>query len=84
MTHHNSQFVSSHNPLHSGIEFLRLLSMVFIMALHIYFFAFGRPTATNFQSAPLGSSLRFFWESLTIVGVNTFVLISGWFGIHQG
>ena len=80
MTFRDNQL--SHNPRHSGIEFLRLLSMVFILALHINFFAFGRPTSVNFQSDPWGSSLRFFWESLTIVGVNTFVLISGWFGIR--
>ena len=67
---------------HSGIELLRLLSMVFILALHINFFAFGQPTSTSFESDFLGCSLRFFWESLTIVGVNTFVLISGWFGIR--
>lgn len=73
----------SYNSRHSGIELLRLLSMVFILALHINFFAFGQPTSSSFESDFLGCSLRFFWESLSIVGVNTFVLISGWFGIRS-
>ena len=75
--HHVTQ-----NPRQSGIETLRLLSMVFILALHVNYFAFGAPLATDFQDSPLESFLRVFLESLTIVGVNTFVLISGWFGIH--
>ncbi len=78
----NDKTSISCNSRHSGIELLRLLSMVFILALHINFFAFGQPTSANFESDFLGCSLRYFWESLTIVGVNTFVLISGWFGIR--
>jgi len=73
---------SSQKPRHSGIESLRLVSMFFILALHVNYYAFGAPTSTDFQINPLGSFLRILFESITIVGVNAFVLISGWFGIR--
>ena len=71
-----------HQSRHSGLELLRLVSMFFILALHINFYGLGEPSALDFNEAPLGNILRVFLESLTIVGVNCFILISGWFGIR--
>lgn len=67
---------------HSGLELLRLASMFFILALHVNFYAFGAPSAFDFHARPCGSFARVVLESLTIVGVNCFILISGWFGIR--
>ena len=67
---------------HSGIELLRFVSMLLILSLHVNFYAFGSPSATDFQTAPISSLLRTAFESLAIIGVNSFVLISGWFGIR--
>ena len=66
----------------SGIELLRLVSMFLILSLHVNFLAFDRPSASDFGSFPATSFLRVFLESIAIVGVDVFVLISGWFGIR--
>ena len=74
--------VTHRNARHSGLELLRLLSMFFILALHVNFYAFGAPSLLDFRASPFGSTIRVFLESATIVGVNCFILISGWFGIR--
>ena len=71
-----------HKARHSGLDLLRLVSMFFILALHVNFYGFGEPSALDFNEEPCGNILRVFLESLTIVGVNCFILISGWFGIR--
>ena len=68
-------------PRQSNIELLRILSMFFVVALHSNFYALGEPVAHDFDINPLSSWTRTFFESLAIVAVNVFVLISGWFGI---
>lgn len=70
------------NERHSGIEALRLVSMFLILSLHVNFYAFGCPSPTAFDMCFSASLTRVFCESFAIVGVNTFVLISGWFGIR--
>ena len=56
--------------------------MVMILGLHVNFLAIESPTTQDIISSPLQSFTRFFTEFLCIVGVNVFVLISGWFGIN--
>ena len=66
----------------SNIELLRIVSMLLILVVHIDGASLGLPT-------PMGNiaslSLRDWWkliiESFSIIGVNCFVLISGYFGI---
>lgn len=65
----------------SNIELLRIVCMLFVLALHANFKAFGRPNAVEISEHFVFSSLRYLAESLCIVAVDTFVLISGWFGI---
>ena len=65
----------------SNIELLRIISMFLVLVVHANFWALGRPTSLDMQMSPLASYTRFFIESLAIVCVNVFVLISGWFGI---
>lgn len=59
----------------SGIELLRIVAMFLI--LHVNY-AIGLSGATT----SLGAFCRTFIESLAIVSVDVFVLISGWFGIN--
>ncbi len=66
----------------SNIELLRIIAMIMILGLHVNFFAIGEPTTQEIISSPLQSFIRFFAEWTCIVGVNVFVLISGWFGIN--
>lgn len=66
----------------SGIELLRIVSMLFVVLMHINGFSNLNPCDQSVAlEHPLFSSFRFFLEAFVIVGVNCFVLISGWFGI---
>ena len=65
----------------SNIELLRLLAMFLVLVVHADFFSLGSPTQSDTLSAPANAFCRFFFESLSIICVNVFVLISGWFGI---
>lgn len=65
----------------SNFELLRLVSMLMILGLHANFFALGKVGISEVHSLPLQDFVRTFFECLCIVGVNVFILISGWFGI---
>jgi surface polysaccharide O-acyltransferase-like enzyme len=66
----------------SNLELLRILSMAFVLILHTNYNGIGAPTSADIQSDILISFYRNIVESLALVGVNCFVLISGWFGIN--
>ena len=66
----------------SNIELLRIIAMAMILGLHVNFLAIGFPSTQDITYSPLQSFIRLFAEYLCIVGVNVFVLISGWFGIN--
>ena len=57
--------------------------MIMILGLHVNFLAIGEPSTEDIVSLPLLSFIRVFIEQICIVGVNVFVLISGWFGINS-
>lgn len=65
----------------SNIELLRILSMFMVLVLHANFLGIGAPTTQDCLTAPGNAFLRFLVESLSIVAIDVFVLISGWFGI---
>lgn len=65
----------------SNFELLRLVAMFLVLTLHGYGVALGLPLKEDFQISPLTASARTIIESFSIVCVNVFVLISGWFGI---
>ena len=67
----------------SNIELLRIIAMIMILGLHVNFLAIGEPSTEDIVSLPLLSFIRVFIEQICIVGVNVFVLISGWFGINS-
>lgn len=66
----------------TNIELLRIVSMVLVMVVHADFKALGIPSQVEIVECPVSSFMRFFTESISIVCVNLFVLISGWFGIR--
>lgn len=66
----------------SGIELLRCIAMLMILALHINYFSLGSPKPADLQADPLNATTRAFFECLCIGAVNIFVFISGWFGIR--
>ena len=59
----------------SNMELLRIISMFMILLLHANFYTFKAPTDIGVQSF-----LRIATQSATIIGVNLFVLITGYFG----
>ena len=64
----------------SNIELLRILSMFFVLVGHVGMIV-GFPDKDLFSSDFLSSFLRILIQGFSVVGVNIFVLISGWFGI---
>lgn len=65
----------------SNIEALRIISMILVMIVHASFKSLSMPTLSEIEDLPVSSFFRFFSESLSIVCVNSFILISGWFSI---
>lgn len=66
----------------SNIEFLRLLAMFLVLGAHANYVALrGAPDWGDFSAAAVPSFFRVFFEQACVVGVNVFILISGWFGI---
>lgn len=53
-----------------------------IMLLHVNFRALGCPSLEEFHLSNSEAVVRIAGEAFTIIAVNVFVLISGWFGIH--
>lgn len=65
----------------SAIELLRILAMFLVLVVHADFFSLG-PSTFGQQSLTIFDLSKVFIESVSIVCVNVFVMISGWFGIH--
>lgn len=69
------------NERKSNIELLRIIAMIMIVVFHCNYYSLGVPGKEEIISSPLLSFWRVFAEQICVVGVNVFVLISGWFGI---
>ena len=67
----------------SNIELLRIVAMIMVFIVHADFLSLGAPNMDDLTSSPESTYLRVLCESLSIVCVNVFVLISGWFGIKS-
>lgn len=65
----------------SNIELLRLIAMLMVLIVHANGLANGFPNVNEIKLFPLNSISRVLTQSYSIVAVNIFVLISGWFGI---
>ena len=68
-------------PRQSNFELLRIIAMLLVLVVHADFLANGTPSSHEFISDPLNAFTRTVIQSIAIVCVNVFVLISGWFGI---
>ena len=66
----------------SNIELLRIISIFFVLVGHAFGVVLGLPAAYDIEVGPLSSFLRILLGAAALGGVNIFVLISGWFGIH--
>lgn len=75
------QSISS-GPRQSNMELLRILATFMVLAVHADFFSLGEPSAADFSVNPVGAIGQTVFQFLTVGAVNTFVFISGWFGIR--
>lgn len=66
----------------SNIELLRILAMASVIMVHLDGASLGLPAPGRFDALTAGGVWRTVVESITIVGVNCFTLISGYFGIR--
>lgn len=66
----------------SNIELLRLLAMFFVLVIHADFWALDVPTYSDLETDATSTIGRLLFAAFSVVGVDTFVLISGWFGIR--
>ena len=67
----------------SNFELLRILAMMAVLYGHGVGLVLGLPTSSEIESQTFTSFFRIAWSTLNTCGVNLFVLISGWFGIHS-
>ncbi len=65
----------------SQFELLRIVAMFMVMTRHVNFLANGRPTLALFDTDFDATLTRTVFEFIAVLGVNVFVMISGWFGI---
>lgn len=66
----------------SSVELLRILSMMMVLTVHFVGAAFGLPTVEQMQQPTATMVGKNLLEAAAIVGVNCFVLISGYYGIR--
>jgi len=71
-----------HGSRQSNFELLRLFAMLLVLVVHADFWTLGRPTIASISQVPLQSFTKVAIESIAVVCVNCFILISGWFGIR--
>ena len=63
------------------MELLRIVAMLFVLIVHADFFSLGAPSAGEIRTSPWTSAAALFVEFATVVCVDLFVLISGYFSI---
>ena len=64
------------------MELLRIVSMLLVLVAHASFKSLDPPSSILIEIEPFSAFMRFLCESLSIVCVNVFILISGWFEIQ--
>ena len=69
-------------PRLANMELLRFMAMFMILTLHADYFCFGWPQRRDILTLPEVWGVRILVEHWAIIGVNVFILISGWFGIR--
>jgi len=65
----------------SNMELLRIVAMFFVVVIHTNVFSIGQPNEQDFSSQFTISISRITLQAITVICVNLFILISGWYGI---
>ncbi len=66
----------------SNMEALRIVAMLLVLVVHAGFYSLGVPRPSQALHAPMLTLTRLFFQSVSVIAVLVFVLISGWFGIR--
>ena len=74
-------FNLGNNHRHSGMELLRILAMALVVLTHTDFWALGSPTASMCATDMTRAAYQYYVEFISIICVNCFIFISGWFAI---
>lgn len=64
------------------MELFRLVAMLLVLIVHATFLALGVPTHEDAIQSPISTLTIFFSQSISTICVDSFVLLSGWFGIN--
>lgn len=65
----------------SNMELLRIVAMFLVVMVHTNFLSIGEPNKQDLIDSFCSSISRFTVQSISVVCVNLFVLLSGWYGI---
>ena len=65
---------------YSNFELLRIISMVMVLVIHVLI-CLPRPTTEMVEGEPFKAICFYLTDAISIICVNIFILISGWFGI---
>lgn len=63
----------------SNFELLRIIAMLLVLIVHADYLSIGSPTVQDATDFPLPTFMRITTQSLSIVCVNVYILISGFF-----
>lgn len=66
----------------SNLELLRIVAMLLVLIVHADFLALGVPDVYDVRHHPYASLSRYEVQSLALVCVNVYIMISGYFGIR--
>lgn len=66
----------------SNFELLRIIAMFLVLVVHADYLSIGPPTSLDATNFPLSTFMRITTESLSIICVNVYILISGFFLIR--
>ena len=70
------------SPRESNMELLRMVAMLLILLIHASNRALPMPDSAAIASEPSSAFLQLLTRSFSIIGVDVFVMLSGWFGIR--
>ncbi|MBR5171608.1 MAG: acyltransferase family protein [Muribaculaceae bacterium] len=73
--------IKTNRNRHSGMELLRIIAMALVVLTHTDFWALGSPTAKMCSTDMVRAAYQYYVEFISIICVNCFVFISGWFSI---
>lgn len=65
-----------------NLELLRIVAMFMVLIIHYNLPVRGKPTIEALHNNEVSTSITILLQSILIVCVNCFILISGYFGIH--